>query len=455
MTVTLPEAFVRMLPLDEKESSELTGTFSGPAPVSIRLNRRKALLTEELISVPWSTDGYYLPERPRFTSDPAFHAGAYYVQEASSMFLGFIVRQLGLDQKPLIALDLCAAPGGKSTLLRSELHPDSLLVANEVVPSRAHILEENLIKWGIPGFAVAQSDASDFGKLTGLFDLIVVDAPCSGEGLFRKNPKAIDEWSPAAVETCVIRQRKILADIWPALTPGGILIYSTCTFNRLENEENLQCLRESTEAEWIRLKNVPPEIVVSEENDTVGYRFYPHRVHGEGFFISVLRKPTMGKEHKQKKGTNRTGFNPVNFFHENSGLRAVSNQREDVFAIQKQHLNTIQQMDAAVNLRSPGFPIGRTIRGDFKPAQGAAMIISEHRGFDRFELDLEQALRYLQREDVYVDHAVRGLVVVQFDGFPLGFAKANGNRLVSQYPNHWRVRTGEISQYKKLVNKLL
>jgi len=455
MREVLPEAFLRMLPLNEPELAQFIAALESPAPVSIRVNRFKASLAEEPEPVNWYSEGHYLAERPRFTSDPAFHAGGYYVQEASSMFLGFIVRQLGLDKNPLIALDLCAAPGGKSTLLRTELHPDSLLLANEVVPSRAHILEENLIKWGLPGFAIAQADASDIGKLSGFFDLIAVDAPCSGEGLFRKNPKAITEWSPAAVETCAIRQRKILADIWPALAPGGTLIYSTCTFNELENEENLKWLKESTDAEWIVLENVPPEISVSQDHGTTGYRFYPHRTRGEGFFISVLRKLPTVKERKLKFPQNTSAFSAIPFFPENSALTAVANEQGDVYAVQKNQLKNLQLINAMINVRSIGFPIGRAIRGKFKPSQGAATLISDYQNFPHVGLTLSQALLFLQREDVYTDHTDRGLVVVHFEGFPLGFAKADGKRLVSQYPAHWRVRTGEIEQYKKLVNKIL
>ncbi|MEO6758980.1 MAG: RsmB/NOP family class I SAM-dependent RNA methyltransferase, partial [Saprospiraceae bacterium] len=214
-----------------------------PAPVSIRLNPAKHLpepLLPTEAAVPWHPQGRYLAERPVFTLDPGFHAGGYYVQEASSMFLYEALRQTVDFSKKLNVLDLCAAPGGKSTLLADLVGPDSLLVANELIRSRVNSLRENLEKWGAPNVAVTSGEAGDFAGLEGFFDLIVADAPCSGEGLFRKDPAAMGEWSPAAVELCSLRQQRILSEVLPALAPGGILVYSTCTYNTAENEAQVE-----------------------------------------------------------------------------------------------------------------------------------------------------------------------------------------------------------------------
>ena len=228
-------------------------------------------------SVPWAADeGFYLSGRPSFTSDPLFHAGAYYVQEASSMYVGRLfeqaLSQLG-RRTGLRVLDLCAAPGGKTTQLLSHLDETSLLVANEVVPSRATVLADNVARWGCANVAVTHSDPSAFAGLAGFFDVAVVDAPCSGEGMFRKDPRAASEWSPGAVRHCAARQRRILGDMWPSLAPGGFLIYSTCTFNRQENEDNVAWLCSELGAGLVGMRH-----------------FYPGEDRGEGFFAALVRK---------------------------------------------------------------------------------------------------------------------------------------------------------------------
>ena len=262
-----------------------------PSPISIRVNPYKGENEELKPHIPWTQYGRYLDDRPSFTLDPTFHAGKYYVQEASSMFLEQAFMQTTKTTADLNVLDLCAAPGGKSTHLLSLMDQNSLLVSNEVIQSRSAILSENLQKWGHSNVVVTNNDPKDFQRLPGFFDVIVVDAPCSGEGLFRKDPEAIMEWSEDAVALCSRRQRRILNDVWPALKTGGVLIYSTCTYNSQENEENLRWLQQEYEVESIPL-NIEGEwgMHIVNDNDLVGYRFFPHRVKGEGFFLAALRK---------------------------------------------------------------------------------------------------------------------------------------------------------------------
>lgn len=228
-------------------------------------------------AVAWAPDeGFYLRGRPSFTLDPLFHAGAYYVQEASSMYVGALLDRAadGLGRHSgLRVLDLCAAPGGKSTQLLSHLDDTSLLVANEVVPARATTLAENIARWGCSNVAVTNSDPSAFTALRGFFDVVVVDAPCSGEGMFRKDDRAVAEWSPGNVRLCAVRQRRILGDVWPALAPGGFLIYSTCTFNRLEDEDNVDWIAAELGAECLGMRH-----------------FWPGEDRGEGFFAALLQK---------------------------------------------------------------------------------------------------------------------------------------------------------------------
>jgi len=288
----LPLSFTeRMQRLLGPDFNAFTAAMQQQPPVSIRINTQKWPKTPALPGIPWVSAGYYLPERPLFTLDPLLHAGCYYVQEASSMFLEQALRQcLDLNQ-PLVALDLCGAPGGKSTHLAGLLSADSLLVSNEVIRSRATILAENIAKWGSGNVLVTNNDPRDFARLTNFFDLMVVDAPCSGEGMFRKDPGAIGEWSEDNVKLCAQRQQRILMDIWGALKPGGLLVYSTCTWNELENEQNMAWLAGQEQVESIKLE-LQPEwgVVPSQLNEVKGYRFYPHRVQGEGFFMAVLRK---------------------------------------------------------------------------------------------------------------------------------------------------------------------
>ncbi|MCB0643981.1 MAG: RsmB/NOP family class I SAM-dependent RNA methyltransferase, partial [Phaeodactylibacter sp.] len=259
-----------------------------PPPVSIRLNPGKPGSPYDTApAIPWHPDGRYLEERPIFTLDPLFHAGAYYVQEASSMLIAAALQQVLNFDRPLKALDLCGAPGGKSTLLASLLPPGSLLLANEVIASRSKILRENLTKWGQTNTFWSQHDSKDFQPLQGYFDLILIDAPCSGEGLFRKTPDATQEWSLDHVQHCSLRQKRILGDAYQLLAPGGILLYSTCTYNEAENSANAHWL----EAQGLSFQSLtfPSEWGIAEQER--GYQCYPHRVKGEGFFFAVFRAP--------------------------------------------------------------------------------------------------------------------------------------------------------------------
>ena len=289
----LPSEFIertRQL-MGEAECNALCRALQADEPVSIRTNTGKnAPAPPQAHPVPWTDNGFYLNRRPAFTFDPLFHAGFYYVQEAASMFIAQAVRRY--VNRPVVMLDLCAAPGGKSTLVRNCLPLGSLLVANEVMRARSQVLAENLIKWGNPEVIVTNNDPADFSRLEERFDVILTDVPCSGEGMFRKDDRAISEWSPEGVELCWKRQRRIVADIWPCLKQGGILIYSTCTFNREENEDNVawiastlgaEVLPVDTETEWGITGNLTGE-------DFPVYRFLPHHTSGEGLFVAVLRK---------------------------------------------------------------------------------------------------------------------------------------------------------------------
>ena len=274
---------------------------------SVRINPSKNVSSLDIINnasqVYWCEHGFYLPLRPSFTFDPQFHAGMYYVQEASSMFLWHVLNQTVTNPTQKKVLDLCAAPGGKTTLL-SSFFTDGLIVSNEVIKSRANILVENVTKWGSENIVVTNNDPSHFKSLENFFDVIVIDAPCSGSGMFRKDKVAISEWSLDNVVLCSHRQQRIVADVLPALKENGVLIYSTCSYSKEENEDMVDWLMTTFELETVCIPFDASWGIVeseSEQNRGFGYRFYPDQVEGEGFFIAVLKKTKPSPEKKYKE----------------------------------------------------------------------------------------------------------------------------------------------------------
>lgn len=430
-------------------------------PVSVRPNRSKCALPVPGEPVPWASSGKYLSGRPTFTFDPLFHAGCYYVQEASSMFVEQALQTY--VQAPAVMLDLCAAPGGKSTLCRSVLPEGSLLVANEVVRNRSQILAENLIKWGHPDVVVTHNDPADFTPLTHLFDVILTDMPCSGEGMFRKDETAVEEWSIENVELCRQRQRRILNDIWPALKPGGILIYSTCTFNREENEDNVAWIADRLGAEVLPVP-VRPEWGVTGNlagEEFPVYRFLPHRTRGEGFFLAVLRKQagetttvSLRPEKKKKGKENKNRPQPSVVPKELKGwlkepdaftlsvqdavVTAFPKAHEGVYAVLRQYLKVIHA----------GIVLAEQKGKDWIPQHALAMTAAGAEGaFPQTEVTYEQAIAYLRKEGLVLEDSVpRGYVLLTYRGIPLGFVKNIGNRANNLYPQEWRIRSGYLPE---------
>ncbi|MBE0677187.1 MAG: RsmB/NOP family class I SAM-dependent RNA methyltransferase, partial [Bacteroidales bacterium] len=289
----LPEEFLERISHQSYiDGAGLADALSRPSETSVRVNRYKwSHPVQGYEKVGWEPDGYYLPGRILFTPDPLFHAGVYYPQESSGMFAGELFRQLTAGMNGPRVLDLCGAPGGKATHLSALLPDDGLLVANEVIRARAAVLAENITKWGLGNTVVTQNDPARFASLPGFFDVMVADAPCSGEGMFRSSA-AVREWSPQNARLCSERQRRIVMEAWPSLRPGGILIYSTCTFNPSENEENISWIMETTGAEPLTADlSGTAGVTVISHGGLQGYGFHPGRVRGEGFFIAALRKP--------------------------------------------------------------------------------------------------------------------------------------------------------------------
>ncbi|MBR0243513.1 MAG: hypothetical protein IJQ38_02915 [Bacteroidaceae bacterium] len=479
----------------EEDVAALVRGLDAEAATSIRLNPKRLPPDAEPAGadgrVPWCQEGVYLKERPVFTADPLLHAGAYYVQEASSMFLAHVLRTL--RPAPRLALDLCAAPGGKSTLLRSLLPDDCLLVSNEPNRARCQVLAENMAKWGSPQVLVTQAYAADLAdavrnaQLTipdcarpahaqfsvpdcgrtaqplpsSSFGLILADVPCSGEGMMRKEAEAVAQWSPAFVAECAALQRSIISDIWPALQPGGLLIYSTCTFNPEEDEGNVEWIarelgadvlpipvdpswniredlrnhqnrplqqhQENEAAENEAQKNEAPnneaaeneakknEAAVADGSPSVlpsplpCYHFLPGQIRGEGFFLAVLRK---------HGGT--------------EAMAPDSLSAEEIPSSQKEK-KAKKTKKKARQQAAPAFPILPTDQLD-------------HEGAPLVELSLANSIRYLQREALVLPpDTPRGIVQVCYCGQRLGLMNNLGNRANNLYPKEWRIRSTYIS----------
>lgn len=416
------------------------------AVTSIRLHPKKNAPAIQYASpVPWCSEGLYLKDRPIFTLDPLFHAGAYYVQEASSMFLDYLVRQVLPVQKNLRVLDLCAAPGGKSTLLASLLDQSSLLISNEVIRSRASILEENVVRWGYPNNWVTSNDPRDFASLSGYFDLVVVDAPCSGSGLFRKDERALSEWSVANVALCSQRQQRILADIWSTLKDDGFLVYATCSYSLQEDEMILDWLSDTFPVSSISL-DVPAEWgitpVVSKSGIT-GYRFFPDKVNGEGFFIAVVRKneATSGiKQSKYKSLHDRRTAAQSSYLLEGEEQFSVIATKEGFAALYAEHEADFQLLNKSLYLRKTGVALGTPANKGWLPAHDVALSINRSWDIPCVDLNREQALKFLKKEDINISPDEKGWLLATFNGLGLGWLKALGNRTNNYLPKNWRIR---------------
>ncbi|AFD05485.1 methyltransferase RsmF C-terminal domain-like protein [Solitalea canadensis] len=448
----LPPPFkLRMAEFLGPELEKFIDSLSSESPVSIRVNKNKYPFDIAYKPIPWTTTGYYLPERPSFTADPLLHGGAYYVQEASSMFVEQAVRQVFSERSGFNVLDLCAAPGGKSTHLAALFDEDSLIVSNEVIKSRVTILSENIQKWGTGNVVVTNNDPKDFKDIKGFFDCIVVDAPCSGEGMFRKNESAIDEWSEDNVQLCAQRQRRILADIWSSLKPGGVLIYSTCTYSPNENEENLAWLCENYEAENLTIKlDDNWRIKESTHSGFTGYRFYPHETQGEGFFLAIVRKKgELGKEFKYPKKKGKSLFVPMDAkaIAPFSGLLLMpekwkyflKNDMVSLFPAIKS--KEVEYLIDALNVIYAGVEVGQLTKKEFRPEHALALFGELNKNyFSVIEVNKETALKFLRKDDQVFEKAIEGWSLLTYNGIGLGWVKKVGNRFNNYYPKEWRIR---------------
>ena len=448
----LPDGFIEqlrgLLPDEWEALAEAITTTE--RSVAVRVNApRGASVPDGARRVPWCDQGFYLDDRPSFTFDTDWHAGRYYVQDASSMFIGHVIRHF--VQEPVRYLDLCAAPGGKTTAALQALPQRSLVVANEIVTPRARVLADNIIRWGNPRCVVTSNAPKDLGQLTAFFDVIATDVPCSGEGMMRKDDEAVAQWSPQLVDQCAQRQREILTDVWQALHPGGLLIYSTCTYNRQENEQiadfiinelGATSLEVPVEPSW----NIHPAI----GSDYHCYRFMPHRVDGEGLFLAAFRKAgnALRQEarikEKSPKKADETGKNwlacPDDY--------VVEPQGDLLIAVPQDIRREVTALRASLNVLHAGVELATAMGRKTLPHHALAMSLA--RAEDAFpvaEVDYPTALRYLRGESITVD-GPRGYVLIAHKGAVLGFANNLGNRANNLYPKPLRILSTHLPDEK-------
>jgi len=445
--VVFPQAFAQRMQTQLQQTwKEFLSAHELPSPTSIRINPLKSSF-KDFEKIAWTDFGYYLEQRPSFTFDPLFHGGAYYVQEASSMFLEQALKQTVDLTQPIQVLDLCAAPGGKSTHLLSLLNEQSLLVSNETIRSRATILAENIQKWGSNNVVVTNNDPEDFQKLEGFFDVIVVDAPCSGEGLFRKDPQASHEWSEENVALCALRQQRILNQVWLSLKSNGILIYCTCTYNEKENEENLNWLLKERKAESIKLKVESGWGIEEVNNKTIfGYRFFPHQVKGEGFFISVVRKKE--EQHEISIHRKKTFDHPPTkikerlyaWFESSDEIEFIKHE-ELILALPKNYIFEIEFLSKFLKVIQKGTAIATAKHDKLIPEHAFALSTKiNHENFNSIELSLDDAISYLRKDVLNLSSEKTGFTLMNFQNVPIGWANLLGNRMNNLYPSAWRIR---------------
>ena len=421
---------------------------SGEQITSIRLNPSKLSIADCSLPIqepiPWSTQGFYLKHRPSFTFDPLFHAGCYYVQEASSMFLEQALKQTVDLSLPLRILDLCAAPGGKSTHIQSLISTDSLLVNNEVIKSRAGVLKQNIIKWGCENVVVTNNDPQHFSKLEGFFDVIVIDAPCSGSGLFRKDAEAINEWSEENVLLCCGRQKRIIADAFACLKKDGILVYSTCSYSKEEDEDIADWLVEELKMENAKLKIEEEWGIVetkSDRSNAYGYRFFPDKVKGEGFFIACFKKITEAFEAKFKNVNLETASTKeksiVMSWLKNSDY--VLLKTPFLYALPVALLEDYKKLKSILNIQYAGVWIGEIMKEKLVPDHALALSNLFSDKIPATDLNYEEAIRYLQRAEINISTEQKGWQLVRYQHHNIGWINALSNRINNYYPKEFRI----------------
>lgn len=439
----LPEKFIQRIQSQfTDEAKQLLTALEAEPKTSIHIHPVKGQAVElQGQAVPWFANGKILHERPSFTLDPLFHAGSYYPQESSSMFLHHVLQQLYADHRDITCLDLCAAPGGKSILLSTFLKDKGRLISNELIRTRNSILRENLIKWGADNVIVTCNDPNDFKELYNYFDCVVADAPCSGEGMFRKDAASRNEWSIDNVQLCSSRQKRILEDITPTIKPGGHLIYSTCTFAPQENEEQVTQLIATGMFEEVMIP-VPHDWQLLRLKH--GLQFLPHKVPGEGFYMAVLRKTDAssldfyGKPKPVFNALSKKEKAKLDEVTDSGEHHLIQTARSEYYAspFSAYELN---QLVKYLYITMPGVELGEYMKDELIPSHALAMSLFTLHNTPTIDVDLDTALQYLRGEALQLQ-AERGRALITYSDRPLGWIKVVGNRTNNNYPKEWRIR---------------
>ena len=448
----LPPQFVVNMrhQLGDSSAEALFEALESSSPISVRLNPYKWHGEEFGTAVPWCEWGRYLDTRPQFTTEIPFVAGAYYVQEAGSQFIAHILKTEGVDGGKII--DMCAAPGGKTTLYSALVGDRGLVLANEYVRNRANVLADNVRKWGLGNVVVINNDPQHIAAFEQWADVVAVDAPCSGEGMFRKDEVARSEWTAQSVDMCAARQMDILRQAWKSLKAGGLLIYSTCTFNTTEDEGIL----EQMTSEWGEEIEPSTEIVVSDNwgvecikvGDFQGFRFFPHRVKSEGFFVAVARKRadvggrSVVPKPRKKIMTDapREAIKELSRWVVNQDTLRFAVVAESYYAYPLEYFETIRSLANNLTVIYSGVEMGQIFKGKLKPEWSLSQSVWYNRDVvPSVELGREEALDYLRKKDVSAGVFVEGINLVSSDGYALGFVKRVGNRVNNGYPNSLKI----------------
>ena len=450
MRTPLPERFVETMRETLGEDAEkLFAALDTEPAVSIRLNPCKPAECFDGEAVGWCMWGKYLAERPQFTLDPLLHGGAYYVQEASSQFVAHLLKNYDMEGKRV--LDMCAAPGGKTTVYSTLVGREGLVVANDISHSRAMALADNVQRWGMGNVVVTCNEPAHIGAFTHWFDVVAVDAPCSGEGMFRKMDEARSEWTPSSPDVCAERQREILAEAWRVLRPGGTLIYSTCTFNPTEDEGIVEWLMSEYGEEVESADRVVTEdswgVVRSEIGAFQCFHFYPHKARGEGFFAAVARK-SEGPVRRSMPKARRKLFAPcakadvkeLSRWVDDASKHAFMMVGEDIYAYNSAVAESVVTLSENLSVVYSGVSMGRIFKQKLKPEHPLALYIGLNRDVvPMVDVSLEDALDYLRRNDIAASQFEEGINVVGYKNTPIGFVKRIGARCNNMYPKDLRI----------------
>ena len=450
---TLPVAFKELMrkQLGAEEAEHLFEALDSVSPVAVRLNPAKcgdAGVWSDGEAIAWSRNGRKLKERPSFTLDTAFHAGAYYVQEAASQFIDHIVAGEPLQGKRV--LDMCSAPGGKTTIYSTAVGVDGLVVANEYVRSRANILADNVRKWGMGNVLVTNNAPEHIAQFEGWFDLVAVDAPCSGEGMFRKEEVAREEWSIDAVKMCAARQLSIVREAWQSLKAGGLFIYSTCTFNDEEDEGLLRTFIDEMGDVFEPSQRVEIDdawgVVRGEVGAFQTFRFFPHKTDSEGLFVAVARKAeattqrTPKARKKVMQEVDKVSRKELMRWLQDADQYAFAMVADTIYAYRTEQFKAVQALSEGLTAIYSGVAMGQIFKGKLKPDWALSQYVGLNRDAVAVEeLDEQRALDYLRKKDIAVGDMVEGMNLMTHNGRALGFAKKVGARCNNLYPNSLKI----------------